>query len=84
MSALLVVHCVFVASSLPSAQSCNRMASHPASSTPTGRPPARSVRTLPIRLPPVAGEGLDSYLEALAERCDAAWSDILNAIGPKR
>lgn len=40
-----------------------------------------SVRTLPIRLTPVEGEALDSWLEALAHRSDAAWADILAAVG---
>jgi hypothetical protein len=39
------------------------------------------IRTLPIRLAPVEGEPLDSWLEALAYRSDAAWTDILAAVG---
>lgn len=39
------------------------------------------VRTLPIRLGPVEGEALDSWLEALAHRSDVAWTDILAAVG---
>ena len=39
------------------------------------------VRTLPIRLVPGVGEGLDSYLERLAQRSGAAWADILDAVG---
>jgi hypothetical protein len=39
------------------------------------------VRTLPIRLLPGVGEGLDSYLELLAQRCGAAWADMLDAVG---
>lgn len=40
-----------------------------------------SIRTLPIRLAPLDGEALDSWLEALAHRSDAAWIDILHAVG---
>ena len=39
------------------------------------------VRTLPIRLVPGVGEGLDSYLERLAQRSGAAWADMLDAVG---
>ncbi|MGH3583734.1 MAG: TniQ family protein, partial [Mycobacterium sp.] len=40
-----------------------------------------TVRALPIRLAPVPGEGLDSYLEALAHRGDVVWADMLAAVG---
>lgn len=40
-----------------------------------------TVRTLPIRLAPLPGEGLDSYLEALAHRVGVAWADMLMAVG---
>jgi hypothetical protein len=40
-----------------------------------------TVRTLPIRLAPLPGEGLDSYLEALAHRGGVVWSDMLSAVG---
>jgi hypothetical protein len=40
-----------------------------------------TVRTLPIRLVPGVGEGLDSYLEVLAQRSGAAWADMLDAVG---
>ena len=39
------------------------------------------VRSLPIRVSPLPGEGLDSYLEALAARHHAAWGDVLDAVG---
>ncbi|WP_293002609.1 TniQ family protein [Mycobacterium sp.] len=39
------------------------------------------IRTLPIRLAPTEGEALDSWLEALAHRCDVRWRDILTAVG---
>lgn len=39
------------------------------------------VRTLPIRLPPVAGEALDSWLEAMAHRLDTHLEDLLLAVG---
>jgi TniQ/Sigma-70, region 4 len=38
-------------------------------------------RALPIRLPPVPGEAIDSYLEALASRSRAAWGDMIDAVG---
>src|SRR4029079_732999 len=38
------------------------------------------VRSLPLRVPPHPGEGLDSYLEALAARHHAAWGDVLDAV----
>ncbi|MFF2861778.1 TniQ family protein [Streptomyces rubiginosohelvolus] len=40
-----------------------------------------SVRTLPIRMPPLAGEALDSWLEALAGRLDAQLGDVLRHLG---
>jgi hypothetical protein len=45
--------------------------------------PARmdAVRTLPIRLRPVAGEALDSWLEGLAHRTHSAFGDVLSAVG---
>ena len=42
------------------------------------------VRAFPIRVPPHPGEGLDSYLEALAARHHAAWGDVLDAVGLER
>ena len=39
------------------------------------------VRSLPLRVLPTPGEALDSYLEALAVRHDAAWGDLLGAVG---
>ena len=39
------------------------------------------VRALPIRVSPHPGEGLDSYLEAVAARHHAAWGDVLDAVG---
>lgn len=41
------------------------------------------VRTLPIRLPPVYGEALDSWLEAIAHRNATAFGDLLTAVGLK-
>jgi TniQ len=40
-----------------------------------------TLRTVPIRLAPVEGEGLDSYLEALACRSGTAWGDVIDAVG---
>lgn len=42
---------------------------------------AVTVRTLPIRLAPLPGEGLDSYLETLAHRGGVVWADMLSAVG---
>lgn len=39
------------------------------------------VRTLPIRLPPLPGEALDSWLEATARRMDTALGDVLLHLG---
>jgi hypothetical protein len=39
------------------------------------------IRTLPIRLAPVDGEALDSWLEALAHRSGVTWGDIVAAVG---
>jgi hypothetical protein len=41
------------------------------------------VRTLPIRLPPISGEALDSWLEAIAHRNATAFGDLLTAVGLK-
>ncbi|MBO0885000.1 MAG: TniQ family protein, partial [Mycobacterium sp.] len=40
-----------------------------------------SVRTLPIRVAPVEGEALDSWLEAIADRTQTAFGDLLPAVG---
>jgi hypothetical protein len=44
-------------------------------------PPSQRVRTLPIRVAPVPGEAMDSWLEALAARSHATWGDLLRAVG---
>lgn len=41
-----------------------------------------TVRTLPIRLKPVPGEAIDSWLEALAHRNHAVHADLLAAVTP--
>jgi len=38
-------------------------------------------RTFPIRLAPLPGEALDSWLEALAHRMDARYGDVLSDLG---
>lgn len=38
------------------------------------------MRTLPLRVQPVAGEALDSWLEALATRMQCSWGDLLTAV----
>lgn len=38
-------------------------------------------RTLPIRVEPIAGESLQSWLTALAHRNDVTWTQILRAVG---
>lgn len=45
--------------------------------TPSVGPP----RTLPIRVAPVPGEAIDSWLETVAARTHTAWGDILAAVG---
>jgi hypothetical protein len=40
-----------------------------------------AVRTLPIRLTPIAGEALDSWLEGLAHRTHTAFGELLSAVG---
>lgn len=42
-----------------------------------------SVRTLPIRVAPVSGEALDSWLEAIAHRTNTMHADLLSAVGLK-
>lgn len=42
------------------------------------------VRTLPIRVDPVAGEALDSWLAAIAYRTQTCWADMLAAVLPSR
>ncbi|MEZ5132988.1 MAG: TniQ family protein [Mycobacterium sp.] len=39
------------------------------------------MRTLPLRVQPVHGEALDSWLEALAARMQFAWGDLLVGVG---
>ncbi|MET0992697.1 MAG: TniQ family protein, partial [Mycobacterium sp.] len=40
-----------------------------------------AIRTLPIRLTPIAGEALDSWLEGIAHRTHTAFGDVLSAVG---
>jgi TniQ/Bacterial regulatory helix-turn-helix protein, lysR family len=40
-----------------------------------------ATRTLPIRVAPLPGEALDSWLEALAYRIRTSWADLLGAVG---
>jgi hypothetical protein len=40
-----------------------------------------AIRTLPIRLTPVAGEALDSWLVGIAHLCHTAFGDLLSAVG---
>ncbi|MET0996444.1 MAG: TniQ family protein [Mycobacterium sp.] len=39
------------------------------------------IRTLPIRVAPLAEESLESWLEALARRMSVSWGDLLRAVG---
>ena len=39
------------------------------------------VRRLPIRVPPQAGEALDSWLEAVAHRTSTTFVELLAAVG---
>lgn len=51
-----------------------------------GRSPPQSVlvmdlpRTLPIKVPPLPGEALDSWLEATAHHYASPWSELINAL----
>jgi TniQ len=47
----------------------------------SSRQPVSGIRTLPIRVAPVAGEALDSWLEAVAQRCAVSFVDVLSAHG---
>lgn len=38
-------------------------------------------RTLPLRVEPIAGEALDSWLEALCDRMQVSWSELLRHVG---
>lgn len=40
-----------------------------------------TVRTLPIRIDPVDGEAIDSWVEAIAHRTHTAFGDLLTAVG---
>ncbi len=40
------------------------------------------LRTLPIRVAPLPGEALESWLAAVAQRLNASWGDLLTAIAP--
>jgi hypothetical protein len=48
---------------------------------PTDAARSHRVRTLPIRVAPLPGEAMDSWLEAIAARSTAAWGDLLHAVG---
>lgn len=39
------------------------------------------IRTQPIRVAPLPGEALDSWLEAYAARCHTPWGDFLDIVG---
>lgn len=41
----------------------------------------QTARAFPIRVTPIDGEALDSWLEAIGQRLGAAWGDILYAAG---
>ncbi|MEU9808569.1 TniQ family protein [Mycobacterium sp. NPDC050853] len=45
------------------------------------KPTSVPARTLPIRVEPIEGEALDSWLEALGYRFSAAWGDMVAAAG---
>lgn len=44
--------------------------------------PDPSVRTLPIRVAPVDGESLESWLAAIAVRLNVTWAELLDAVLP--
>jgi TniQ/Bacterial regulatory helix-turn-helix protein, lysR family len=39
-------------------------------------------RSLPIRIAPVPGEALESWLAAIAQRLDVTWGELLDAVAP--
>ena len=39
-------------------------------------------RTLPVRVTPIPGEALESWLAALATRMNATWGEILDTVLP--
>jgi len=39
-------------------------------------------RTLPVRVEPLPGEALESWLAALATRMNATWGEVLDAVLP--
>lgn len=47
----------------------------------SSRQPVSGIRTLPMRVAPVAGEALDSWLEAVARRYAVSFGDVLSAHG---
>lgn len=49
--------------------------------TPVAPPWSRRIRTQPIRVAPLPGEALDSWLEAYAARCHTPWGDFLDVVG---
>lgn len=40
-----------------------------------------AARTLPVRVTPMPGEALDSWLEALAAQMDTSWGELLESVG---
>jgi hypothetical protein len=50
-------------------------------SATTALPTGEAARSLPVRLQPLSGEALDSWLESLAHRHHTRWSDMLTAVG---
>lgn len=42
------------------------------------------IRRIPITVPPMAGEAIDSWLETLAHRTQTAWVDLTGAVGRPR
>jgi hypothetical protein len=49
-----------------------------------GQPPTAGTvkRLLPVRVEPIPGEALESWLAALATRMDATWGELLDAVLP--
>lgn len=39
------------------------------------------VRSLPLRIVPLPGEAVDSWLDAIASRCDTTWAELRVALG---
>ncbi|MUL78969.1 hypothetical protein FZI94_23320 [Mycobacterium sp. CBMA226] len=54
---------------------------HNRADSSAARCPPFAIRTLPLRLEPVAGESVESWMEALGSRSGVTWGEVLTAVG---